>query len=448
MTITLRAHQAATVALLRDTPRHYLNHDCGTGKTITMLAHCVDVPMPTLVLAPKTVMRTAWGGDAQHFPQLRVAFAHGGKAAIADALGKPFDVVVTTFETFRIHHAAFLPCVRRLIVDEASKVKNHKSGVARAVVAFAQRMERVYLLSGTPAPNCPSEWFPQIACVNPHTFGANYWRFINTYFVPRKRTLRDGRQVIDRLDQTPAQRERFTAALAPHVHPIRKAECLDLPPVTDVVVRIDLDADERRTYDTLVDEFRLLLEDGSSSPIKREASLTKMRQAVGGGVYIDGGYVETGRSKVDALEELLEEIGPAEPVVIWAEYRSEIDRLRAVTGGEVLDGRTSHDAESIVRRFQAGEIRRLICHPQAAGHGITLTRSCYAIYFSLSFSRELFDQSRARLDRSGQTRPVTNYILCADRTIDRAIWKTLQNKGDVARAVIEAITARTPMLAD
>ena len=448
MTVTLRAHQQAAVNECRTVPRLYLNHDCGTGKTITMLAHCADVPMPTLVLAPKSVMRTAWLGDAKHFPGLRISVAHGGRAAVVAALAKPFDIVVTTFETFRLYHALFAGRVRRLVVDEASKVKNYKSGISKAVVAMSKGVERVYLLSGTPAPNCPSEWFPQACCVSPSIFGDNYWRFIASYFVPHKRTLRDGRQVIDRLDQTPAQRDRFVERLAPYVRTVKKSECLDLPPVSDVVVRVELSPDERRTYATLVEEFRLLHEDGSSSPIKREAALTKLRQAVGGGVYNDGGYVETGRSKIDTLEELLEEIGPDEPVVIWAEYRSEIDRIRTVTGGEVLDGRTSGNAEQIVRRFQAGEIRRLVCHPQAAGHGITLTRACYAIYFSLSFSLELFHQSRARLDRSGQTKPVTNYILCADQTIDRAIWKTIQAKGDVAEAVIDEIVARRPILAD
>jgi SNF2 family DNA or RNA helicase len=125
--------------------------------------------------------------------------------------------------------------------------------------------------------------------------------------------------------------------------------------------------------------------------------------------------------------------------VIWAEYRSEIDRICAAFGGVHLDGRTSHDAERIVADFQAGRTPRLVCHPQAAGHGITLTRACYAIYFSLSFSLELFEQSRARLDRSGQTRPVTNYILCSDETIDRAIWRVIQSKGNVQREVLNAI---------
>lgn len=441
MTVTLRAHQRAAADEMDAARRLYLNHDCGTGKTITMLAHCARVPMPTLVLAPKTVMETAWGGDAHHFPTLRLVFAHGGKRAIIDALSSPFDIAVTTFETFRIHAPLFAGKVRRLIVDEASKLKNYKSATTRAVCPFAQSLDRVYLLSGTPAPNCPSEWFPQVCAIDPTIFGTNYWRFISRYFVPKKRTLGNGRTIIERLDQTPAQRADFAAKLAPIVRTVKKSDCLDLPPATDVVVRVMLSHEERDAYDRLADDLRITLADGSTDRIKAEATLTKIRQCVGGGYLHEGHPVEIGSSKLDALAELLEEIGPREPVVIWAEYRAEIDRIRHAIGdgAEVLDGRTSHDAASIVRRFQAGEIPRLICHPQAAGHGITLTRACYAIYFGLSFSRELFEQSRARLDRSGQTRPVTNYILCAERTIDHAVWKTIQAKGDVSRAVFEAI---------
>lgn len=444
MTVTLRAHQKAAVEELDSAKRLYLNHDCGTGKTITMLAHCARVPSITLVLAPKSVMRTAWGGDAGHFPQLRVVFAHGGKRAIQEVLSEEFDVAVTTFETFRVHHALFADRFDRLIVDEASKLKNYKSATTRAVCPFAQKMSRVYLLSGTPAPNCPSEWFPQICCIDPTIFGTNYWRFVSQYFVPRKRTLGNGRTIIERLDQTPQQRERFAARLAPVVRTVRKSDCLDLPPVSDILVRVALSPDEREAYDRLSDELRITLEDGTTDRIKAEATLTKIRQCVGGGYYHDGRYVQVGESKIESALELLEEIGPDEPVVIWAEFRSEIDRLRHAIGKgcEVLDGRTSGEAASIVARFQSGTIPRLICHPQAAGHGITLTRACYAIYFGLSFSRELFEQSRARLDRSGQTRPVTNYILCADNTVDRVVWKTIESKGKVSEAVFKAIADR------
>jgi len=447
--LILRKHQRDGVELCAKHKRFYFNDDCGTGKTIMMLSHCAEAPCRTLVLAPKTVMRTAWGGDAAHFPQLRVAFAHGGRKAVDAAVNSDADVLVTTFDHFRLYSGSFTGHVRRLIVDEASKIKNHKSGITRAVVAFSRGMDRVYLLSGTPAPNCPSEWFPQIAAIDPAIFGVNYWAFVNRYFVPKKRTLRDGRQVIDRLDQTPQQRADFAAKLAPVVRTMRKADCIDLPSVSDVVVGVDLSPDERRAYDRIVDDFLITLEDGSTDRIKTEAALIKMRQATGGGCYHENGYVEFGRSKIDALEELLEEIGP-QPVVIWGEFRSEIDRIRAACGdgAEVLDGRTSKDAELIVARFQRGEIPRLVCHPQAAGHGITLTRACYSIFHSLSFSRELFEQARARLDRSGQTKPVTNYILCANDTIDRAIWKTLRSKGDVSRGVIDAIAARKPMPVD
>ncbi len=439
MTITLRAHQRAAVDEMADARRLYLNHDCGTGKTITILAHCAAVPMPTLVLAPKSVMRAAWGGDAQHFPQLRVNFAHGGKSAVASALSTPFDLVVTTFETFRLYAGLFDGKVRRLVVDEASKLKNHKAAVTRAVLPLAQKMERVYLLSGTPAPNGNDEWFAQAACIDPTIFGTNYWRFVSAYFVPKKRTLGNGRTIIERLDQTPEQRERFVARLAPIVRTVKKSECLDLPPVTDIIVNVELSPAERDAYARLEDELRITLADGSTDRIRTEAALTKLRQCVGGGYYHEGRPVEIGSAKLDAAMELLDEVGPNEPVVVWAEYRAEIDRLAHACGGVVLDGRTSGDAASIVARFQRGEIARLICHPQAAGHGITLTRACYAIYFGLSFSRELFEQSRARLDRSGQTRPVTNYILCAGGTIDRVLWKVLTRKGDVSRSTLDAI---------
>ena len=148
--------------------------------------------------------------------------------------------------------------------------------------------------------------------------------------------------------------------------------------------------------------------------------------------------MDIGRAKLAALEEVLEDIGPTEPVVIWAEYRHEIDRIAKATGGVVIDGRTK-DAAPIVAAFQRGEIPRLICHPQACGHGITLTRACYAVFYSLSFSAELFEQAKGRLDRAGQTRPVTNILLLACDTVDRAIYGALRSKQSVSDAVYAMI---------
>jgi hypothetical protein len=115
-----------------------------------------------------------------------------------------------------------------------------------------------------------------------------------------------------------------------------------------------------------------------------------------------------GGAKLEALGGVLDEIGP-EPCLIWFEFRGErrrIVRMLEERGEsfDFIDGETSGRAAEIAGRFQAGGISRLVCHPQACGHGVTLHRARHAVYYSLSFSGELHTQSRDRAvdpDRDG-----------------------------------------------
>jgi SNF2 family DNA or RNA helicase len=432
------AHQVEKAALFRERRKLLANHDCGVGKTITTLMACAADPMPTLVLAPRAVMESAWLNDAKHFPGVKVGLYHGPKRKLAG-----YDVTVTTHETFR-RDAAKLKAAgfQRFVIDESSKIKHHDSGISKAAMAFSRGMKQVILLSGTPAPNTPAEYWPQMYCIDPDILGWSYWGMISRYFVPvRRKVWAKGkeRDVIERLDQTDEQRARFAARIAPYVDVLKKEQCLTLPPVTDVVRAVELGAEEWKAYKSAEECLRVELESGEVEKLKMESLLGKLRQISGGAVY--GAEKQThhiGTSKLDAMDEVLEEIGPAEPVVLWAEYRSEIDRIAERTRAEIIDGRTK-DAAAIVARFQRGEIPRLVCHPQAAGHGVTLVRACYAIFYSLSFSAELFDQARARLDRAGQTRPVTNIMLLAKGTVDATIYGALRSKKSASAAVVEAI---------
>jgi SNF2 family DNA or RNA helicase len=437
----LYAHQQEGVDLLGRKQRILLKWDCGTGKTITVLAHIAARPLPTLVVAPRTVMHSAWGNDAKHFPDLRIGFYHGGKRAAL--LADPPDVTITTHETFRRDAAKLAGHFDRLVIDESSKLKTFDSAVTKAAVQFARRVREVILLSGTPAPNGAHEYWGQMACIDPSILGASYWRMVGRYFVQhRKRVWANGRErdVLEKLTQTEAQRREFAERIAPYVHVRRKRDCLDLPPVTWQTIMVDLGPAEWQAYRSAENLLKVQLDDGIET-LKAQSLLGKLRQITGGAMYAGGVPASIGSAKLDALAELLDSIGPDEPVVIWAEYTHEIDRIAALTGGRIIDGRTA-DAHAVVAAFQRGEIPRLVCHPQACGHGITLTRACYAVWYSMSFSAEFFEQAAARLDRAGQTRPVTNYILLANDTVDHAIFRAVQGKQNAAAAIMHALSTQ------
>ena len=105
---------------------------------------------------------------------------------------------------------------------------------------------------------------------------------------------------------------------------------------------------------------------------------------------------------------------------------------------DVIDGRTK-DASVLIERFQGGDLDCLVCHPAAAGHGITLTAASYAIYYSMDFSYERYKQSKDRIHRKGQTRPCTYYHIIADGTADESILWAVRNKAKMSDAVLRML---------
>lgn len=434
----LMAHQAQAVAIARQHRRYGFFWSCGTGKTIAVYGildderERVSKVDGTLVLCPKSVMRAAWLADAQYFPGLRVEVCwKSSRTKRAQQIREcTADVLVTNFETFCRHIDDFRAAdIQRLVVDESSRLKNHKAKITKAVIDFSADVESCYVLSGTPAPNCATEYWGQLRAIAPTLFidrngrPENFWQWAQTYFTPIKRCCND-RTFIERWEPKADKYPEFLERLASVSWSLSKEEAVDLPAQTDGVREVLLSPIEREAYRMAAQE--LLVADNA---IAREARLMKLRQLTGGFAYADDAIFETGTSKLDMLAGLLEELGK-ESVVIWCEFRHDVDRIHQQLGESnvgVIDGRTKN-AANVVEAFQRGDFQYLVCQPAAAGHGITLTRAAYAIYYAHGFSLELFEQTRDRLHRKGQTRPVTYFHLEARDTCDEDILAALQKK--------------------
>jgi len=188
VSVELFKHQQRWREMAPEHPRHFLNHEPGTGKTISVLAAVADNPIKTLVLAPLSILDAAWGRDARHFPALRTRIIRDARAIDGD-----WDVGITNYERFRPRADRFAAAgVRRLVLDEAPRWKNRKTRIAGAVHAFADRMESVWLLSGTPAPQDYSDWWSQLRCLSRGI--RSYWTWCNEWGYEVKRPIRGKQQ--------------------------------------------------------------------------------------------------------------------------------------------------------------------------------------------------------------------------------------------------------------
>lgn len=422
----------------------------GTGKTIGLLLRWLESPKRTLVVAQKSIATTAWLKDARAMGvPVTICLHHDRKKRLA-LLSTPGDgLIVTNWEQFKIHASEILKTgVRRVIFDESSKIKNRESSNAKYSMAFADRMEEVYLLSGTPAPNCPTELWAQLRTISPESVGRNFWSWAYHWFTPLTKTItvkgKDGKKysknVIEKWLHKPGTEAAFYKMVAEWSWALAKKDCLDLPAQSNELRLFDLSDAERKVYRDAVNVLRAVVPDptnpSQSMRIETENGAMKLRQMTGGMVLVDSKPSIFGSSKLEELADVLDELGPKEPVLIWAEFTTSIDRIVAMLRerGEsvaTIDGRTK-DVLPIVEAFQRGEITRIVAHPQAAGHGTDgLQRVCnYAVYYELSYSGEQHEQSRDRLHRGGQEKPVTYIYLLAEGTIDEDLLDCVEKKCD------------------
>lgn len=461
--MNLFQHQRRFIEIVREKPRFAWYAEPGCGKTIGVLAYVSDVfsePSRTVVVAPKSVVEAAWVNDARHFPRINVAvlsadLSHHQRLAV---IAGRWDVLATNPEMFKKYAAELIAAgANRLVFDESSKLKNHESAISKATIAFADRMESVILLSGSPAPNGWHEYWAQVrSIVGPKCRPFYQWCHGHGYPCHENVRVKGGKfkRVIKGWGQTPEQADEFARRMRTISWALSKSECLDLPPQVDRVIDVRLSPEEASAYVAAREALVLRFQDRRVK-INAAAALGKLRQIVGGGVYAEGvaESVSESPAKIAAMHDYLDELGPRTPCLIWFEYRHERDRILAALAerGEehrTIDGETSVDAGQTAADFQAGKFARLVLHPQAAGHGITLHKASHAVWMALNFSFELWEQSRARIHRAGmQDVPATYTIFRATmgggddaaRTVDHAMLATVRRKGTASSGILEAL---------
>jgi len=441
-----------------------LHHDCGTGKTATALSlilyHWMYDDSPALVVCPKSIIHAAWLEDAAKFaPELSVVslWAKSGKHKAAEQkrlLSENHDVYVANFETFKtLYFELWAKRFKVIIVDESSKMKDHTTDITRALLSLAGVTYRTrggkgylanytiphrYCLSGTPAPNNEMEYWPQVKFVEGATgcaFPTNFYAFRNTYFYNVLANVYNG-QMQKWVIKKEMEAE-FNNRLKEVSHVVRKQDAIDLPEQTYENRIVQLSDAERKPYNEMRQE--LMIEFGNDVVLANNAlsKIMKLRQLTSGFCYgADGQTYRTGRTKLNELKSLLEEIGNQQ-VIIWANFKAEIqDLLTELPGSKALWSENA-DREEAIKSFQDGKTQYLIANPMSAAHGLTFVNCCYAVYYSMNYSYELQKQSEDRIHRIGQNKKCTYYSIIAQNTVDELIHKAVNKKADLNKTILE-----------
>lgn len=449
----LYRHQVELVCRVLERPRYCVFSDPGTGKTRTVLESLRAIKKagvelaPTLILCPLTIIRSTWLGDCRRFtPELALREAIGSKAQRLEALRAAYrrevDAVVMNYEA-ALRHARELNLVpwRGIVLDESARVKNPSAKTTRLVHRLTKTPEMVLCLSGCPIPNGLMDLWGQVEAVAPGHLGANFWAFRAGYFykinefkwLPR----RDGvGQIMDKARQVATF--------------LKQRDCVDLPPQQFITRHVDLSRKEQEAYDTFVREWVLSLDEETTVTAPHKLTeLMKCRQMTAGLVHVGEGEWRTlGRSKLDALLELAgDELGPDEPLIVVAQFRAEIDRLKRElrwrTPAVIYGGLSATERDKARDDFLTGTNKTLIVHPAAASEGLNLQGMCrWMAFVSLSYDYHHHYQMLQRIHRIGTTSSCSYVFFVAKGTIDEQILAAVQRKEKIGDELVSTLRLR------
>ncbi len=424
-----------------------LADDMGLGKTVMALALLVERAEKgaTLVVAPVSVCRN-WVKEAQRFaPTLNFQlFGDGDRKTQVEALGK-YDVLVTSYNLLQLEEELFTKQkFATIILDEAQAVKNRTTKRSKTVMNLQTDFRLI--TTGTPIENHLGELWNLFNFVNPHLLGSH--EFFNQKFaLPiEKNKDENARKTLQRL-------------IKPFVLRRRKNQVLDdLPAKTEIVLTVEMSAEERAFYESLRREAlaRIESEDGEAKDKRFRilAELTRLRLACCHPQLVNKN-IPLSSSKLElfgeTLDELLENRHKALVFSQFVKHLSIVEEYLKSKGINYyyLDGSTPpHIRQERIDAFQRGSRDVFLISLKAGGTGLNLTAADYVIHLDPWWNPAVEDQATDRVHRIGQQRPVTVYRLVTEDTVEEKILKLHDTKRDLADSLLDGTDTSGKLSAD
>ena len=321
-----------------------------------------------------------------------------------------------------------------IVIDELSSFKSYSSKRFKALLKVGPHVARIVGLTGTPSSNGLMDLWAEFRILD---LGERLGRYISRYrlkyFVPDKRNA----NIIFTYKPLHNAEKEIYKEISDITISMKAIDYLDMPEKIINEVVVELDKNERLIYDTLKKQMVVNISDIEEIDAKNAASLSgKLLQMANGAVYTDEREVlKIHDKKLDALEDLIEQAN-GKPVLVAYWFKHDKERImKRFKAREIL-------TENDIRDWNNGKIEIGIIHPASAGHGLNLQQGgSTLIWFGLTWSLELYEQTNARLYRQGQKESVIIHHIITKETIDENIIKALERKGKIQDALINAVKA-------
>lgn len=443
-------YQRYVIEYIKKNPVAAVFLDMGLGKTSITLTALNDLLFDSfdvhriLVVAPLRVARNTWSSEIkkwEHLQDLQYSIVVGTEKERMTALEKRADIYIINRENVQwlVEKSGKKFDYDMVVVDELSSFKNHEAKRFRAFMKVRPKVKRIVGLTGTPSSNGLMDLFAEFKLLD---MGERLGRFIGGYRVSFFRPDKMNGPIVYSYKPIPGAENMIYNRISDITISMKATDYLKMPELVSSRYEVKMDDKEKQKYVEFKKDLVLEIENGEITAANAASLSGKLSQMANGAVYSDDlSVVEIHDKKLDALEDIIEAAN-GKPVLVAYWFKHDLtrimERLRKLN---VIYQKL--DSDESIRKWNEKELQIGLIHPASAGHGLNLqSGGSTMVWFGLTWSLELYQQTVARLWRQGQMEnTVVIQHIVTSGTIDERILKALEQKDNTQSALIDAVKA-------
>lgn len=419
--------------------------EMGLGKSVITLTAIEELiynrfeVSKVLVIAPLRVARDTWPAEIEkwdHLKNIRYSIVIGTETERKAALKKDADIYLINRENvdWLITKSNYPFDFDMVVIDELSSFKSYSAKRFKSLLKVRPKIKRMVGLTGTPSSNGLMDLWAEFRILD---LGERLGRYIthyrNNYFLPDKRNA----QMVFSYKPRAGAEDAIYKQIGDITISMKSADYLQMPECVMNEVPVYLSDTERAVYEKLCANMVVQLKDKEIDAANAAALSGKLLQMANGAVYDENSVsANLHDRKLDALEDLIEGAN-GKPVLIAYWFNHDLERIKQRF--KVREIKTSTD----IKNWNNGDIPVAVIHPASAGHGLNLqSGGSTLIWFGLTWSLELYQQTNARLWRQGQNETVIIHHIIAKGTMDENVMLALSRKEKTQANLIDAVKAQ------
>ena len=438
------SYQEYAVKFIESHPISALFLDMGLGKTSITLTAVNELLFDSfevrkvLVIAPLRVARNTWCDEIKkwdHLSNIKYSIVVGTERERISALNEKADIYIINRENvdWFVNKSGYKFDFDMVVIDELSSFKNHQSKRFKSLMKIRPKVKRIVGLTGTPSSNGLMDLFAEFKVLDlGERLGYFIGQYRNTYFKPDK----TNGAIVYSYKPLPNAEDSIYEKISDITVSMKASEYLKMPELVISNYKVEMSDNEKKQYDEMKKNLICEIKNGEITVSNAGSLSNKLSQFANGAVYDDEqNIVEIHSRKLDAIEDIIESMN-GKPLLVAYWYKHDLQRIKKRF--DVREIKTGKD----IADWNKGKIPVALIHPASAGHGLNLQQGgSTLVWFGLTWSLELYQQTNGRLYRQGQKNTVVIQHIVTKGSIDEQILKALERKNKTQEDLIEAVKA-------